>query len=170
MSLLRLIDDLKLPDGVSFDAKTTTFSVRIDKFLPPYFDLTVKAVNFIPGGLAVHLGDRRAIYPSREDLLACIVRLLLSQREREQRRAGGDGDVLPAVDRVAHRAAVDLAAERDLPEQRSVAGVEREEVAFRAAAEHDIAAVERTPAQVMSFILNSHFWSSVLGSNARTTP
>jgi hypothetical protein len=63
MSLLRLIDDLKLPDGVSFDAKTTTFSVRIDKFLPPYFDLTVKAVKFIPGGLAVHLGDGRADIP-----------------------------------------------------------------------------------------------------------
>src|SRR5438105_9179507 len=55
---------------------------------------------------------------------------LLPQRERKQRRAGGDGNVLLAVDGVTHGAAVDLAAERHLPEQRSVVAVEGEEVAF----------------------------------------
>src|SRR6185436_19834181 len=55
---------------------------------------------------------------------------LLSEGEGEQGRAGGDGDVLLAVYRIAHWTAIDLASQRDLPKQFSVASVEREEVAF----------------------------------------
>ena len=59
----------------------------------------------------------------------------LPQREREQGVAGGDRHVLLAVDRVAHRAAVDLAAERAFQSSCAGAGVQREEVTFLAAAE-----------------------------------
>ena len=56
-NLLRLVDDLKLPEGLFFDAEKLTLTVSIDKFLPPYLDITVKAVRFMPGGLALHLGE-----------------------------------------------------------------------------------------------------------------
>jgi hypothetical protein len=62
--LLRLVDDLKLPDGISFDAETMTVAVSIDKFLPPYLDLTVKAIRFINGGLALHLGEGNVDIPA----------------------------------------------------------------------------------------------------------
>jgi hypothetical protein len=63
-NLLRLVDDLKLPEGLSFDAEKLTLTVRIDKFLPPYLDITVKAVRFIPGGLALHLGEGTGDIPA----------------------------------------------------------------------------------------------------------
>src|SRR5689334_2324436 len=53
---------------------------------------------------------------------------LLPQRERKQGCAGIDCDVLPAVDSITHRAAVDLPAERNFPEQVSGAAVEGKEV------------------------------------------
>jgi hypothetical protein len=62
-NLFRLVDDLKLPEGLSFDAGTMTLTVRIDKFLPSYVDLTIKAIRFINGGLALYLGEGNADIP-----------------------------------------------------------------------------------------------------------
>src|SRR6185295_13948498 len=64
---------------------------------------------------------------------------LLSQCEREERGSGSDGDVLLAINRVAHRTAVDLPSERYFPEQRPRLGIESEEVAFTATAKDHIA-------------------------------
>jgi len=63
-SLLRLVGDLKLPEGLSFDAETMTLTVSPDKFLPPYLALTVRAIRFMKGGLAVHLGGGGADIPA----------------------------------------------------------------------------------------------------------
>ena len=63
-SLLRLVDDLKLPEGLSFDAEAMTLTVRPDMFLPPYLALTVRAVRFIKGGVALHLGEGSADIPA----------------------------------------------------------------------------------------------------------
>ena len=62
--LFRLVDDLRLPDGVAFDPAAMTVKVKIDALLPPYFDLTVKAIQFITGGVAVHLGKGSADIPA----------------------------------------------------------------------------------------------------------
>ena len=59
-NLFRLVDELKLPEGISFNAETMTMSVKIDRFVPPFLDLTVKAIQFIPGGVALHLGEGHA--------------------------------------------------------------------------------------------------------------
>ena len=59
-NLFRLVDDLKLPEGISFNAGTMTVAVKIDRLLPPYLDLNVKAIQFIPGGVALHLGEGHA--------------------------------------------------------------------------------------------------------------
>src|SRR2546423_213431 len=64
--------------------------------------------------------------------------VLIAERKREQRVSGVDGDVLSAVHGEAHRAAVDLPAERDLPQQGARPRVERVEIAFLAAAEQQI--------------------------------
>src|SRR6185436_10549140 len=64
---------------------------------------------------------------------------VLRQREREQRAARRDRDVLPAIHGVAHRTGVDLAAERLAPLELARARVEREEIPFTAAAEHEVA-------------------------------
>ena len=55
---------------------------------------------------------------------------LLPQREREERAAGVHGDVLPSSDRVRDRSRLDLAANGELPQQRTGARVERVEEAF----------------------------------------
>src|SRR5690606_20825661 len=64
---------------------------------------------------------------------------LLAQTKREERAAGGDRHVLAAVDRVRHRPRIDLPAERCPPQQLAALRVEREEVAFAPAAEHEAA-------------------------------
>src|SRR4051812_45390456 len=53
----------------------------------------------------------------------------VAESEGEQGVSRGDGDVLPAVDRVGHRAAIDLTSQRGLPQQRAGAGVEGVEIA-----------------------------------------
>ncbi|HET9215723.1 MAG TPA: hypothetical protein VFR18_02020 [Terriglobia bacterium] len=63
-NLFRLIDDLRLPDGIAFDPAAMTVKVKIDALLPPYLALTVKAIQFIPGGVAVHLGEGSADIPA----------------------------------------------------------------------------------------------------------
>src|SRR5690606_22036754 len=63
-------------------------------------------------------------------------RCSIRQCEREQCRTGGNGDVLPAVNLVAHRPRVDLAANGSLPQQLTGAGIERDKIAILAAAEH----------------------------------
>src|SRR4029079_2823533 len=50
-----------------------------------------------------------------------------------------DGDLRLPADRVSHRPAVDLAADCEAPELLAGARVERDEIAFLAAAENDIA-------------------------------
>jgi hypothetical protein len=63
-NLLRLAYDLKLPDDISFDAEAMTVTVRIDKFVPQYLALTVKAIRLIPGGIALQLGEGNADIPA----------------------------------------------------------------------------------------------------------
>src|SRR6188768_934712 len=88
------------------------------------------------------IGDRERLISQRPPdktqesaaklIALCHQFLLLPEREREQRRAHGDRNVLLAVYRVAHRSAVDLASQGDFPEQLPVARIEREEVALAA--------------------------------------
>ena len=61
--LFRVVDDLKLPDGIAFHPATMTVTVKIDAFLPRNVDFTIKAIQFIPGGVAVHLGEGNADLP-----------------------------------------------------------------------------------------------------------
>src|SRR5262249_7712275 len=49
------------------------------------------------------------------------------QREGHHRGAGGDGEVLLAVERVSHRRSDDHAAGLELPERRAGAGIEGDE-------------------------------------------
>src|SRR6185295_17144275 len=50
---------------------------------------------------------------------------LSRERERKQRTAGGDGDVLLAVHRIAHGTAVHLSTKRGLPQQAAALRIER---------------------------------------------
>src|SRR6185503_6363537 len=61
-----------------------------------------------------------------------------TKREREQRVARGNRDVLLAVHRVTHRTRVHLTTERRLPQQCTRARIQCKEIAFLAAAEHDV--------------------------------
>jgi hypothetical protein len=63
-NLFRLVDALSLPDGIAFDPATMTVKVEIDALLPPSLDLTVKTIQFITGGVAVHLGEGSADIPA----------------------------------------------------------------------------------------------------------
>src|SRR5437899_2576280 len=71
---------------------------------------------------------------------------LWPERVHEQRAARVDGDVLTAVDRVRHRAGRHLAADARLPQLRAGARIEREEIAFAAAGEYEIAGGRQDPA------------------------
>ena len=81
-------------------------------------------------------------------------------------------NVLFAAHRVADGTAGVGTPQKRAPKQLSRAGVQRHEVAVSAAAEHltRSEAVERMPLSVLSTILNSHFFSPVLGSRARMAP
>src|SRR5919198_4996886 len=76
-----------------------------------------------------------AARPARKSL-RCMS--LLPQRVDEQRAAGGNRDVLPAVHRIRHRSCGYLAADVPLPQELARPRVEREEVAFAPAGEHEI--------------------------------
>src|SRR5690349_2694598 len=60
----------------------------------------------------------------------CNLPISLRQSKRDQRPPGGDGDVLPPFELVAHRVRIDGGAHLKIPERLARAGVEREEVAF----------------------------------------
>src|SRR5262245_54593719 len=64
---------------------------------------------------------------------------LLLQSEDEQAASRRDGDVLFAVDHVAHRAHGDGATEADLPKHGAVSGVEGVEVTFAGACKEEVA-------------------------------
>src|SRR6266487_4150964 len=55
---------------------------------------------------------------------------LLPEREDKQGIACSDRDVLPAAQRIGHRAGNNAAADGELPQQLAVAGIQRIEVAF----------------------------------------
>src|SRR5512132_2764269 len=63
---------------------------------------------------------------------------LIAQGKGIERIARDDGDILPAVDGVGHRAVDDLPAEAGLPQHVATAGVERVEVAFAPSREQQI--------------------------------
>ena len=60
----------------------------------------------------------------------------LRQRKCAERRTGGDGDVLYAVDGEGHGRGIDGCAALEVPEGLSVGGVESDEVAFGVAREY----------------------------------
>src|SRR3954464_12254290 len=110
------------------------------------------------------VGVTHVMYDASTFRFACVVcqansvLLVLREREDEQRAplagaehpgqdplgpgppAGRHGDVLPAVDAVAARAAVVAAAALELPQQLPALGVEGVELARRLAAEDEVAA------------------------------
>jgi hypothetical protein len=57
-------------------------------------------------------------------------RPLPPQRERKQRVAGGDRDVLTSIDGEAHRGSLNRRAERDVPQRLARLRVQRDEIAL----------------------------------------
>ena len=84
--------------------------------------------------------------------------------------SGRHGDVLPAVDAVARRAAVVAAAALELPQQLPGLGVERVELARGLAGEHEVAARGQPDEHIGMSLRQRHFSLPVRGSNALTEP
>ena len=59
--LFRMVGELNLPDGLSFDAETMKLVIRLDRLMPEFVDLTVDAVRMIEGGLVMRLGKGGAL-------------------------------------------------------------------------------------------------------------
>ena len=54
--LFQIIGSRGLPDGIRFDADTLTVTISIERFVPPFVDMTIVSIRIVRGGLEVRLG------------------------------------------------------------------------------------------------------------------
>ena len=59
--IFRLVGELNLPDGLSFDADTMKVVIHLDRLLPALMEVTVDTIRMIEGGLVVRLGEGGAL-------------------------------------------------------------------------------------------------------------
>lgn len=62
--LLSLVGAREVSDGVTVHPESLSVSIRLDRFLPPFVDLTIERIDIVEGGLRVRCSAGGADIPS----------------------------------------------------------------------------------------------------------
>jgi hypothetical protein len=62
--LLSLFGDQRVADGITVHPESLSVSVALDRFLPPFVELTIESISLVSGGIRVRCGSGGADPPA----------------------------------------------------------------------------------------------------------